>query len=120
MEKNVLKKKSNKELKQITDEVVERILDNGKLKISKIILYGSYARGTADEESDIDLMILCENSDDEAREFSKEIFHRADAVAYEHDIMIQTNVKNTDFFYKWVDALPYYRNVDQEGVVLYG
>ena len=114
-----VRKKNDDELKSITDEVVASILQNNSLKINSIILYGSYARGTADGESDIDLMVLCENSNEEADMHSKDIFRLADRVAFDNNIIIQTNVKNVDFFNKWVDDLPYYGNIKREGIVLY-
>mgnify|MGYP002866199838 FL=1 len=78
-------KKTDEELKKITDDVVLQILKNEHLKINKIILYGSYARGDADGESDIDIMVLCDNNQEEANEYSMEIFRQADKVAFEND-----------------------------------
>lgn len=115
-----LRKKTDIELKAITDEVVKRILENDKLRISKIILYGSYARGDADDGSDIDIMVLCNDSQEKANAYAMDIFRRADQVAFENDILIQTNVKNEEFFNHWVDDLPYYYNIKHEGVMLYG
>lgn len=112
--------KTKDELQSITQDVVKEILNNGYLKICSIILYGSYARGTADEESDIDIMVLCEDAQEEADKHSLDIFRCVDQVAFDHDIMIQTNVKNKDFFRQWVNDLPYYRNVENDGVLLYG
>ena len=113
-------KKSEDDLKKITDEVVKNILSNKHLKVKKILLYGSYARGTADGESDIDIMVLCENPPEEVREYDREIFRDADKVAFQHDIMIQTNVKNEEYFNNWADDLPYFGNVKRDGIVLYG
>ena len=114
------RKKTREELNRITDEVVKKILENEHLKIDKIYLYGSYAKGTANEESDIDIMVLCDNSPKEANQFSSEIFQGVDKVAFENDIMIQTNVKNVDFFNDWIDDLPYFRNIKNDGIMLYG
>ena len=115
-----LEKKSDEELKAITDEIVRSVIDSDKLKIDKIILYGSYARGDADDESDIDIMILCDNSREYVQENEKMIWSSVDRVGYKNDIMIQAVVQSKDFFQYWVDVLPFYRNVRDEGVVLYG
>lgn len=45
--------------KQLTAEIKKRILS--KFDIEKIILFGSQARGTADEKSDVDLLIIAAN-----------------------------------------------------------
>ena len=115
-----IEKKTEAELRKITDEVVKRILENTPLRVNKIILYGSYARGDAEDGSDIDIMVLCDNNKEEANKHFKEIFEIADKVAFENDIMIQTNVENESFFNNWIDDLPYYKNVKNEGVLLYG
>ena len=114
-----LEKKDDKELKEITDEIVSLIINNGKLHIDKIILYGSYARGTADDESDIDIMILCNDSRKDVSENKRDLWRMADKVGYEHDILVQTTFEERGFFEHWVDDMPFFRNVRDEGVVLY-
>ncbi|PIY69283.1 nucleotidyltransferase domain-containing protein [Candidatus Roizmanbacteria bacterium CG_4_10_14_0_8_um_filter_39_9] len=42
-------------------EAFVKVLQRQGIQISKIILFGSYARGTADEASDIDLAVLSNN-----------------------------------------------------------
>ena len=42
---------------KIINEAVRRIVD--KFHPERIILFGSYARGTADDKSDIDLLVIC-------------------------------------------------------------
>ena len=80
-----LGKKTDEELKKITDDVVLQILKKEHLKMNKIILYGPYVRGNADGESDIDIMVLCDNDQEKANEYSMEIFRQADKVAFEND-----------------------------------
>ena len=46
------------DLKKIKPEIVERLLP---LNPDKIILFGSYANGEANEDSDIDLFIMKDN-----------------------------------------------------------
>ena len=49
----------------------EKCLTDKGINISKIILFGSYANGTPDHESDIDLVIISNDFD------GKNIFERA-------------------------------------------
>ena len=51
------KKEAIDRVKKYSDLVVE------KMKPSKIMLYGSYARGNWDENSDIDVAIIVNNVD---------------------------------------------------------
>jgi uncharacterized protein len=50
---------------KVKDEIVERLLP---LRPQKIILFGSYAAGTATEESDIDLFLV--KRDDTDKEYN--------------------------------------------------
>jgi predicted nucleotidyltransferase len=43
------------------DEIVTKIAN--AIKPKKIILFGSYANGKADEESDLDLLVVVDNTD---------------------------------------------------------
>ena len=115
-----LEKKTTEELHIITKEVVDKVLAEEHLAVSKIILYGSYARGDADDESDIDIMVLCNNTEDDIEKFGREVRKQAWQIGFDHDIVIQTIVKEEDFFQYWVDVIPFYRNVRDEGVCLYG
>ena len=53
-------------IKNITSEVYEELIKLFGAKIERIILYGSYARGDFNLESDVDIMVslLARNSDD--------------------------------------------------------
>ena len=80
-----LEKKTDEELKEITDEIVQRVLDNDNLKIDKIILYGSYSRGDADEGSDIDIMILCDGSKEYVESHERELWYKVDKIAFDNE-----------------------------------
>ncbi len=41
---------------QLKDEIKRRLLD--KFDLKKIILFGSQARGTSDNKSDVDLLVI--------------------------------------------------------------
>ena len=105
--------------KAITEFVqgVNEILGN---RVKKIILYGSYARGDYNKSSDIDIMILTDLSDEEIYDFFIKISDMAYDIeeANNFDIMISPLVKNIDKFNYWLEALPFYMNIQREGVVL--
>jgi len=52
---------SEKLLRQATDTLV------AKFQPDRVILFGSHARGTADEHSDVDLLVVCPIADSRRR-----------------------------------------------------
>ncbi len=88
--------------------------------LKSVILYGSYARGDFNDDSDIDIMILLDISDAEIKNYR----HELSAITYdynvEYEIDIKPIAKNEAHFVRWVSAYPFYANVNQEGVKLYG
>lgn len=98
-------------------EEVRKIL--GK-SLRKIILYGSYARGDYTENSDIDLMILTTLTDKEIEKIESNIYNLAFDFLMDYGVDISVVIKNEEQFNYWLGALPFYNNVQREGVVLNG
>ena len=98
-------------------EEVKKIL--GK-SLRKIILYGSYARGDYTENSDIDLMILTTLTDKEIENIESNIYNLAFDFLMDYGVDISVVIKNEEQFNYWLGALPFYNNVQREGVVLNG
>lgn len=76
---------------------------------------GDYTRS-----SDIDIMILTDLSDDEIVEYRKRISHLVYDVECDNDFNVSLSplIKNIDKFNYWLQALPFYKNIQKEGVVL--
>ncbi len=106
----------NKVLKEFINGA-NKILGNS---INKIILYGSYARGDYKENSDLDIMILTDISENEIVERRTEIWDLASDIGLENDILISVLLKNVEDFNYWINTLPFYMNVEKEGVILNG
>lgn len=87
-------------------------------KLTKIIVYGSYARGDFRENSDIDIMILVKMSDEEIRLVKNDIYDLAFEFEINTGIEFSPIIKNEDQYEYWIDTLPFYRNVRDEGVVI--
>lgn len=94
---------------------VKRILGD---KLTKIIVYGSYARGDYRENSDVDIMILTKLSEEEIRTIKNDIYDLAFEVEMSTGIELSPIIKNEEQYEYWVDTLPFYRNVRDEGVVV--
>jgi predicted nucleotidyltransferase len=88
--------------------------------LRKVILYGSYARGDFNKDSDIDIMILLDMSDMDLKAYSQQLSYMTYDYNMDNDLDIKPIAKSEKFFYKWVDNYPFYKNVNNEGIVLYG
>jgi len=107
---------------KILNEFVNGTYDILGDRVKKIILYGSYARGDYSNESDIDIMILTDLSDGEIVEYRTILSDFAFDLEWDSDckIMFSPIIKNIDKFNYWVDTMPFYINIQNEGVVLHG
>ena len=108
--------KIDKIIKKFILEVSNLI--GGRLK--KVILYGSYARGDYDKNSDIDIMILTDFNDEELAEYRVKIREIACDLELENDIVISPVVRNIEKYNDRINIIPIYMNVQKEGVVLHG
>ena len=84
--------------------------------IATIILYGSIARNEATPESDVDIAIIIKKEMDDA--IKNKFINWAADLDLRYDrifsiIDIEENLK------KWGKVLPFYQNVQKEGIVLW-
>lgn len=86
--------------------------------LKQIILYGSYARGDYKHNSDMDIMILTELTDDRIVQIEDELFDAAYDIELEYGVPISVNIKNEEHFRNWANSLPYYSNIEREGVII--
>ena len=97
-------------------EILQKIY--GK-HLKKVILYGSYARGDYRDDSDIDIMILVDSTEDTIKQKGRMVSDITFDFNLDHDIMIMPIVKNVNHFQYWLPADPFYKNVKNDGVELY-
>ena len=95
---------------------VKRIFGN---HLKTVILYGSYARGDYNDDSDIDIMILLDVSDFDAKNYLNSLVDLTYDINDKYDTDIMPMMKNKAEFSHWIPAYPFYVNVDKEGVRLY-
>ncbi|MBR2214698.1 MAG: nucleotidyltransferase domain-containing protein [Selenomonadaceae bacterium] len=109
----------NTQVKNMLTEYVEIIKKIYADKLAKIILYGSYARGDYNAESDIDIMILIDDDEVFSRTKNDELYARTFDFTMEHDVFVEACVKSKHTYDFWNEVHPYYRNIKTEGVILY-
>jgi len=86
--------------------------------LSRVIVYGSYARGDYTDDSDIDIMLLVKLSEEEIRKFRNDVSDCAFEYLIKYGIDLSPVIMNETHFNYWVDSVPYYRNVRDEGVIV--
>ena len=92
------------------NEFLDKLKSKFSNKIYKVILFGSYARGDYDEESDIDILIV---GDIELDDIIDLIFE----ILIKYGILINAVVESTSEFEKWKDT-SFHQNVLNEGISL--
>ena len=104
------------DIEKIKDEIVEALKP---LKPNKIILFGSYAYGKPNEDSDIDLFLLKDDlSLKEVREYEFNAREKIRDLIFKYDIGFDILSAPTDYIKKRED---YFYKIDilQNGRVLY-
>ena len=88
-------------------------------KLEKVLLFGSYARGDYDEESDVDVFVLADMQPEDVDEIRCKIRARMGYLGLEYDVVICLHMACSDNFRDYLDILPYYMNVQKDGIELY-
>lgn len=87
--------------------------------LRSVILYGSYARGDYNTDSDQDIMILVDLLDEQIISTRQKISDFTYNFNMRHNLNIVPMVKSEKHFNYWKDAHPFYKNINKEGIMLY-
>lgn len=84
--------------------------------LEQIILYGSVAKGTQTEESDIDFAVIVkkytEDMHDQMIDFIVDL-------ELEYNKVLSVLLIDHDNFKEWENVLPFYKNVKKDGITLW-
>lgn len=102
------------------DIITSTVAGSAKRLLNKnlisVILYGSYARGDFDDESDIDIMIIADIPADECWNYNVQLINELTDLELENGIVISTHIVQAEIFNQFKNTLPFYRNVTREGI----
>lgn len=107
-------------INELAEAVVESACNVTENRIYKIYLYGSYARGDFDNESDVDIMLVLDCDKNDIDKYRKRMCRYASRLSMQYDKEISILIRDKDDFYNNQDIVPFYHNVIKEGIVLYG
>ena len=106
-----------KDIQPIIQEFTEQAKAHYGDRLSKIILFGSYARGEANEDSDVDLMLLLNDDDVSSNNEKTQIFDISWSLFMKYSIIISALPVSLKNFISTNKAL--YRFIKKEGIYLY-
>ena len=81
------------QLEQIKNEISRDMKSALGIKLHKIIMYGSYARGDYNEDSDIDIMVLADIEERNMRIFRGLSNESASRISLEHNALVTISLK---------------------------
>ena len=96
-------------------ELQKTMKDFYKERLARLCLFGSYARGTADGGSDIDVMVVLKGKTDSHAERIKTLDIRTD-LSLAHHVVISCLFVDTERFMN--EESPLMRNVRNDGIYL--
>jgi len=108
---------TNKELAAVVRNMVRELTGIYGQCLKEIILYGSYARGEQTEESDVDIALILAGKHD--RSMYDKMINCVAENELKCDKVLSVIDIDAEKYRIWKDVLPFYKNVDREGIVLW-
>lgn len=85
-------------------------------KLVKVVLYGSYARGDFDSESDIDVAGIVKNNRLDTQKSEKLLWNLTNDIDLEYNVVTSPVAIPYDEYEKYLKTMPYYENIEKEGI----
>lgn len=107
-------------LEALLEQLISYAIEVFGDKLDKVILYGSYARGDYDEESDIDVMLMVDMPPEKLSRYRGYISDYCAELNLENNVFFAPKLQSTAKFVEWKKYMPFYANVEREGIEFYG
>lgn len=107
---------TERKLEEVIHDIVAAYREVFGGRIEQILLYGSYARGDADGDSDIDIAAIVHGDRQELQEKLKKVWDVSSDLELKYGVIISPTVIPYDEFMAYKEDLPYYRNISEEGI----
>ena len=87
-------------------------------KLFEVILFGSYARGDFDEESDVDIALLIDVPQGHEHIYSKQLTKIVGDIdeQFDYAVLLSPVIISSTVYEDWKNDLPFYKNIQKEGV----
>lgn len=87
-------------------------------QLNRIILYGSYARGDFQQDSDIDIMILADIDPKEISSYGDKVYDVTYNFEMQYGIEINPCIQSIQIYEKWKHVYPFFMNIEKDGVAV--
>ncbi len=84
--------------------------------IVSILLYGSYARGDNSSDSDIDVVAIVKGDRADLQNKLKDVWNVSSDLELEYETILSPTVIPYDEYMRYKNDIPYYMNIEKEGV----
>ena len=100
-----------------TSEIAARVRPIAeKYRVQAVYLFGSYARGEQTAESDIDILLTADLTQEQISEKRRAIAALSSDLSLNHDVTVSIQIVPLAQFLRYADFLPFYQNVLREGI----
>ena len=110
---------TEKQLASIKHELTSGIKAALGDKLYRVLLYGSYACGDYDEESDMDFMVIADVPEAELGRYRKAVNRVASRTGLKNDMLLSVSMMDRTTIYAKRNVLPFFDAVLTEGEVIY-
>ena len=107
----------NKELMKLLSDMIAELYSIYGDTLCKVILYGSYARGTQTAQSDVDIAILL--SGKPQKDVTDAMINCVSSYELACGKVLSVIDIDSEKYDQWKDVLPFYKNIRKEGIILW-
>ena len=107
----------NKELMKFISDMIAELCSIYGGTLCKVILYGSYARGTQTAQSDVDIAILL--SGKPQKDVTDAMINCVSSYELACGKVLSVIDIDSEKYDQWKDVLPFYKNIRKEGIILW-
>ena len=84
-------------------------------KLDEVWLYGAYARGDFDAESDVDIMALVDLPKEQLATYRRKVSDLSSDLDLKYDVLLSIKLQDKETFLRFSNTLPFFQNVMKEG-----
>lgn len=104
------------ELNKISDTIANEAKTVLGDLLDAVVLFGSYARGDYDDESDIDIMIRINCPKEKLNSYKQLFISLASELSLQYGVDISLSLTDSNTYNRYKNHLPFYENVESEGI----